>query len=258
MINKKKDPNERHYFTEVSAKETSEVFKMAIEDQIEFKIWEEGKSEDEIENFIPKSYDPKNHIIYLTAHRSILSKFFNSKLVGKSVFLKIGSGKFQFFSTGHFSQKPGTKEYLFTFTSPLFKTQQRSNYRLMRNPYVKIQFRVSEKLLFEALDISAGGTSFLVPKDDEILYAKGTEFTNCRLGLNQYKFDIPKARVMGQWPLDIQPFDDVDMIKIGIGFIDLSKAVEEELFKIINSEARATEMRKAIKNRKKNSQNKDV
>ena len=253
MAKLKQDPNKRHYFTEVSPQETLDVFKKAIEDKHEIKVWEEGKSEEEVESFTIKAVDQKTHLITLIPHGGLLSKLFTSKLIDKSVFLKIGSGKFQFFSTAEMSVDKATKDHQLKLTSPLFKTQQRSNYRLMASSQVRIQFRLSEEILHDALDISAGGTSFIIPKKDQDHYTKGTIFDGCRLGLNKTKFDIPQATVVGQWPAD-KPNDDEEdteeYVKIGVSFTNLSKDAEEELFKVINSEARAEEMRKTMLERK--------
>ncbi|MAF78338.1 MAG: hypothetical protein CME63_10055 [Halobacteriovoraceae bacterium] len=250
MVQLKQDPNKRHYFTEVPANEALEVLRKAIQDKVEVKIWEEGKSEEEVETYLAVQVDEKTLLTNLEHQGGLLSKLFTSKLVGKQVFLKIGSGKFQFFSTADFKQDKSTKSYQFKLTSPLFKTQQRSNYRLQASSQVRIQFRVSEEVLHDALDISAGGTSFIIPKEEQDSYAKGTNFTGCRLGLNSHKFDIPTATVVGQWPAEAPKGSDEELVKIGISFTGLSKDAEEELFKVINSEARAEEMRKAIMERK--------
>jgi len=250
MVKLKQDPNKRHYFTEVPGNEALEVLNKAISDKVEIKVWEEGKSEEEVETYLALEVDPKTLQTSLEHQGGLLSKLFTSKLVGKSVFIKIGSGKFQFFSTAKLSQDKSTKQYVFNLSAPLFKTQQRSNYRLHASSQVRIQFRLSEDILHDALDISAGGTSFIVPKEEQSTYTKGTDFKGCRLGLNSYKFDIPTATIVGQWPADAPKGSDQELIKIGIAFNDLSKDAEEELFKVINSEARAEEMRKKLLERK--------
>ncbi len=251
MAKLKQDPNKRHYFTEVTPQETLDVFKKAIEDKHEIKVWEEGKSEEEVETYTIKDVDSKTLKITLIPQGGLLSVLFTSKLIDKSVFLKIGSGKFQFFSTAEMSYDKSVKENQLKLTSPLFKTQQRSNYRLQASSQVRIQFRISEEILHDALDISAGGTSFIINKKKQDEYTKGKEFVGCRLGLNKNKFEIPHAAVVGQWPADApDPEDTEEYIKIGVSFVNLSKDAEEELFKVINSEARAEEMRKTMLERK--------
>ncbi len=251
MAGLKQDPNKRHYFTEVKQSETLGVLKKAIDDKVEVKLWEQGKSEEEVETYLPTEVDSKTLATVLEPQGGLLSKLFSSKLLGKSVFFKVGSGKFQFFGTADFTQDKSTKAYQLKLSSTLFKTQQRSNYRLQASSQVRIQFRLTEEILQDALDISAGGTSFIIPKDQQDEYPKGKEFRGCRLGLNSHKFDIPIATIAGLWPADPPKGSDEEFMKVGMAFSGLSQDNEEELFKIINSEARAEEMRKTMLERKK-------
>ena len=211
MVKLKQDPNKRHYFTEVPGNEALEVLRKAIADKVEIKVWEEGKSEEEVETYLALEVDPKTLETSLEHQGGLLSKLFTSKLVGKSIFIKIGSGKFQFFSTAKLSQNNKSKHYVFNLSAPLFKTQQRSNYRLHASSQVRIQFRLSEEILHDALDISAGGTSFIVPKEEQDTYSKGTSFKGCRLiflpplSLGNGQQKLPKALMRNllrlAWPL---------------------------------------------------------
>ena len=80
MVQLKQDPNKRHYFTEVPANEALEVLRKAIQDKVEVKIWEEGKSEEEVETYLAVQVDEKTLLTNLEHQGGLLSKLFTSKL----------------------------------------------------------------------------------------------------------------------------------------------------------------------------------
>lgn len=250
MADLKTDANKKHYFSELESKDLVEIIGKSIEDNVEIKLWQEGKSETDVETYVAKDIVKENLNITLEPQGGLLSKLFSSKLLGKNVFVKIGGGKFQFFGTASFSQD-SKKEYKLKFTSNLFKTQQRSNYRLQASHQVRIQFRINENTVHDCLDVSAGGTSFVIPNTLLEYYPKDREFSECRVGVNSFVMDIPGAKIVGQWPYQDRNNEDAEETKIGIAFTNMGKNDEEELFKAINSEARAEEMRKKLQKMKK-------
>lgn len=245
MVKLKQDPNKKHYFSEVDPSEYAEIVAKAIDDEIEILAWEQGKS-DAAEKFTAKAYDAASRKITLQTTGGLLSKLSSSKLPEKDIFLKIGSGKFQFFSTSVFHQDPETKDYYFALCHSVFKTLQRQNYRLQASAHIKIQFRIDDDTLHDGLDISAGGTAFTVSEEEAPRYAKDTVFEDCKLGLNKEKFSIPRAKVAGSWPVKDTEDNPTGELKVGVAFEGLTADTEEAMFKAINGEARAEEMRKKM------------
>ncbi len=251
MTKLKNDKNKKHYFSEVEPSELTEICGKIIEEEIEIKAWEQGKSDKEVETFIPKTYSADDRILEISLGGGLLSKLSSSKLLDKDIFIKIGSDKFQFFSTSILEYNKDTKTYFIVLSRSLFKTQQRTNYRLQSSTYIRIQFRIDADTLKEGLDISAGGTSFIVPKEEASLYQKNHIFKDCKLGLNSEKFNIPSAKVAATWPAKNASDEPTGELNVGIAFEDLTPETEELLFRYINGEARADEMRKMMDKRKK-------
>jgi hypothetical protein len=252
MVKLKQDPNKKHYFAEVDPAEYAEICNKAIQEKIEVLAWEQGKSDKDVEKYTINSFAADKYQVTLESAGGFLSKLSSSKLVDKDIFIKIGSGKFQFFTTTIFTQNEETKEYQFLLNRSVFKTLQRQNYRLMASQHIRIQFRIDEDTLHNGLDISAGGTAFIINKEDEERYQKGTVFKDCKLGLNNAKFDIPTVKVAGSWPVKDIEGNVTDEVKVGVAFEDISDDTEEEMFKAINGEARAEEMRKKMLEKKLN------
>jgi c-di-GMP-binding flagellar brake protein YcgR len=250
MARTKKDANKKHYFSEVDPSELAEVFAKAISDEMEIKIWEQGKSEKEVETFVGKDFTPETRVLEVAMAGGLLSKLSSSKLTDKEVFIKVGSDKFQFFSTTILEYDKDSKKYFLPITRSVFKTQQRSNYRLQKGPHIRIQFRIDDDTLQEGLDISAGGTSFIVSEEEGPRYVKDHIFKDCKLGLNNDKFNIPSAKVAGTWPVKDSNDQPTGELKVGIAFGDITDDTEEALFKSINGEARAEEMRKKMLQKK--------
>lgn len=252
MVNLKQDPNKKHYFAEVRTDEYAEVMSKSIEDKVEILAWEQGKSEKDVEKYFVKKYESETFTVILESGGGLLSKLTSSKLIDKDIFIKIGSGKFQFFTTTIFKQDPKTKEYQFNLNRSVFKTLQRQNYRLQAGTHIKIQFRIDDDTLHNALDISAGGTAFIVSEEEAPRYEKGTVFKDCKLGLNKEKFSIPTAKVAGSWPIKDTEDKPTGELKVGLAFEDITDDTEEAMFKAINGEARAEEMRKKMLEKKLN------
>ncbi len=250
MVNLKQDPNKRHYFAEVKPEEYAEIMAKAIADKVEILTWEQGKSGSDVEKYLAKSYEQGSGVITLESAGGLLSKLLSSKLIGKEIFVKIGSGKFQFFTTSLFSQNEESKAYELKLNRSVFKTMQRQNYRLQAGPNIKIQFRIDDDTLHDGLDISAGGTAFIVSAEEADRYQKGTVFTDCKLGMNKVKFDIPTAKVAGTWPIKDTENKPTGELKVGIAFENISNDTEEAMFQAINGEARAEEMRKIMLEKK--------
>lgn len=243
-----KDANKKHYFSLVDLDEVFEAFNTASNDKLNSYIWEQGKSESDVEEFQLQTIDDNRKLI-LNSTGGFLSKLSKSKLTDKEVFLKVNYNRFQYFTYGILKYNQEDKNYFIHITKDVYKSQQRSNYRLSANVFVKIQFKINDTV-YDAHDISAGGTSFSVEEVDLVKYPEGEIFTNCLLRLNVDKFDIPQAKVAKVWPVKDTEDKPTGIFKVGIAFVDVPKGTEEELFKSINGEARAEEIRKKMKEKK--------
>lgn len=247
-----KDPNKKHYFAEVDPGDYKEIFEKAVSDETEILVWEQGMSEKDAERYFIQSYDPSSYTVSLKTKGGLLSKLSSSKLVDKDVFIRVGTGKFQFFTTCIFKNNKEAKLYEFVVNRTVFKTMQRQNYRLQAGPNIKIQIRIDDDTLMDGLDISAGGTAFIVGEADAPRFQKDTVFKGCKLALNKEKFAIPTVRVAGSWPVKDTENNPTGEMKVGVAFEDIPDDTEEAMFKAINGEARAEEMRKKMLEKKLN------
>jgi hypothetical protein len=246
----KKDANQKHYFSPLSAIELAQIMSKACDLEIPIQMWIEGKSEAGVEKYTCAEFDQEEQRLTLRPSSGILSKLFNSKFIKKKVFIKIGDEKFQFFTTSQLNFNKAEKYYWVALKSDVFRSQQRANYRLSASRHIKVQFKIADEMVFDGLDISAGGVSFIIGPNLKELFAKGKEFHKCTLRFNRYKYFISSAKVAGVWAQKNGLGEPIEDIKIGISFTEIDQHIEEELFKEINSEARAEEMRKQIASRK--------
>jgi c-di-GMP-binding flagellar brake protein YcgR len=243
----KKDPNKKHYFEEVAPEEMLGLMPTLIETKAEVNIWEQGKHED-VEFYKCTSGDSGALKLFLENQGGFLSKLTGSSLKDKDVFIKFTIGKMQYFTTSLLQQNESSKDYILTFDRKVYKSQQRTNYRLMSSSSVTIQFKIDDEV-FDGLDISAGGTSIEVPESESDRFAKDKEFSVCQLRLNTFKTDVAQCKIAGSWVSKDTLGQPNGNIKLGIAFINVDKKTEEKLFQEINSEARAEEMRKMMAKR---------
>ena len=236
-----KDSNKKHFFDKLKYDEVKEILENVAKANIEVTLWPKGKSETDAEVFEAKDFNHEKKTLTLTAKAGLLKKLTGSKLVDKDVFIKIRHTKYTYFSTAPFTYVKEDKTYVLTFNMEFFRSQQRENYRVMASRYNIIQFKVDEEV-FEGLDVSAGGTSFMTTPDNSERFPKDKVFMGVTLRFNKKNFEIGACKIAGQWGAEDK--EGNPMIKLGVQFTKMASFVETELYQHINQEARADEMRK--------------
>lgn len=248
ILGKNIDPNKKHYFSSVEENDLSFMADMALKEKLPVKVWAQGKDKD-AEEYEVTAYDKEKKVLFLKSKSGgLMSLISNSKLIDKDIFIKVGKEKFQWFSVSHLKYNKESKLYYVQFNDEVYRSQQRSNYRLQASSTIIIQFKIGEEV-YDGLDISAGGTSFVIPEELKDKFPKDSVFEKCQLLFNKKKFEIPSSRIAGQWDHKVRTKEDQKHVKVGVAFDKLNDADEEALFKHINGEARAEEMRKQLAER---------
>ncbi len=242
-----KDANKKYYFAVIKADERDYVLQNIAAEGPEIWVWQKGMSEKKVETYEIINFDPKSNELNLKSKASLLSKLTKSSLVDKHIFLKMKFDKYQYFTTSTLTFDAEENLYKVNISDDLYISQQRSDYRLQANRYNVMKLRIDGDL-FDCLDLSSGGTSFQVPQEDKDRFAKDKVFEKCRLQFDNQAFDIPKAKIAAQFPKDGE--DGTPMIGLGIQFMDLSEKTDEELCRMVHTEARAEEVRKTLLNKK--------
>ncbi|MDD0852250.1 PilZ domain-containing protein [Halobacteriovorax sp. GB3] len=238
------DANKKHYFTTIKIDEADSFFKRAVEEKKIVSLWLKGQSQDDVEEYDLISYNDSDHTLIIEKRGGFLSKLTGSDLLYKEIFFRINFETINIFSYSTLKKTEDGK-LIIRVMNDVYKSQKRSNYRLQANRHIKIQLKINGQV-YDALDISAGGTSFMIDDVEKETYSKQSVHTNCRLRLNRYQFDIPQCKVMGVWEGTHPDGTLTGKIKLGIAFIDLPERIEEDLFREINGEARAEEIRKKL------------
>jgi hypothetical protein len=246
-MTEKKDPNKKHYFQVVSNEEFAESMLMhcQLEEAQHLTIWEKGESEDQAELYEAVEYFPNPRIIKLKPTGKLMTKITGSTKAGKQVLIKVPiEDKINYFSGGRLKFHPEDLTYSIEIQQEIYKSQQRGNYRLQASNVIQIQFKIDEQV-FEALDISVGGTSFVIEKTEMERFPKGKLFQDCTLRFDMKNYYIPMAQIAGHFPFKNEDgSESVDKIKVGISFKGVQRKVEDELYIKISTSARGEEMKK--------------
>lgn len=243
------DANKKHYFSMLSDRtKLGEIFSAMKKQEIEIVLWKQGQTPEEAEKFQVLDYQEQSKMFTIKG-KSLLTKFIACALCKEETVLFKGTvDKLQYFSSGKLEYDKATTNHQFQITGPVFVSQQRSNYRLQASKTVRIQFKIDNEV-FDGLDISAGGTSFIAKPEDKERFAKGKFFENCTLRVGRVDFTIPQVKVAGTWPVKDDE-DNVTGLGLGIQFLNLPAQLDEDLCRHINSEARAEEIRKSLEEEK--------
>ncbi len=245
-MSEKQDPNKKHYFQPVDLDEFGQqmlIFCQTKGSQT-VTVWERGENEDQAENYIAEDYDPEKKIITLNPTGKLITKITGSSKTGKPVLVKIPiESKIHYFTVATLKFHQSNLTYSLQISGEIFKSQQRGNFRLNASDVISIQFKINEQV-FDALDISTGGTSFLVNPVETVKFAKGEEFKECTLRFDRKNYYIPEAVVASVKEMPLEETGGQKKVKIGIAFKNLARKTEDELYVKISTEARGEEMKK--------------
>ena len=245
-MNKKVDPNTKHYFQQSTDKELGEVLieKFNSKTDVNITLWEKGEDENNAENYVFLSYDPQLKLIKMNPTGALLTTITGSLKTGKSILLKIPvDTKTNYFTSGILNFHRENLSYSIKLQNDIFISQQRGNFRLNANHVIQIQFKINF-VVYEALDLSIGGTSFAISEEESHKFEKNAEFIDCALRFDRKNYYIPKAKIASLQPILDDQGKKTSQIKVGIAFLDLHHRVKDELHIKIAIEARGDEMKK--------------
>jgi c-di-GMP-binding flagellar brake protein YcgR len=245
-----KDANTKFHFTAVIGQERKDLLTKAAASKLKAEIWQKGQKKSEVETFVIKDFSsPDNQFTLEFQATGMLNKLTGSGNKGQEILLKIPMDTIYIFTNTKLEHNAETGLYTCKLDSDVFKSQTRSNYRLYASKSLPIQFKIDGEV-FDALDISAGGTSFMLSKDMKDRFPKGQFFGDCIIRFAKKDFNILSVKIAGHWPSkytnDIGR--EMEGLKVGVQFEDIDKKVEEDLFTTINTEARGEEIRKKLEN----------
>ncbi len=238
-MNKKTDPNQKHYFDEITL-EDFQIFISKLlpsDNKVTITVWEKGEKEDLAETYIAYDYDRLENRLKLNPTGSLITKIAGSKKTNKDVFIKIPIDSLvHVFTVAKLFFHSGDLKYSLVLNQPLYKSQKRKNFRLETSNIIPVQFKIDHQV-FDSLDISIGGTSFLIPIKEKNRFQKGQIFTETTLRFDRKNYFIPKVKIAGIFP------ENEHSLKVGISFLELPLKVEDELYVKITTEARGLEMK---------------
>lgn len=242
----KKDPNKKHYFQPIDSAEFAEAMLLHCTqvDADPVVVWEKGEAEEQAELYKATEYLPHSKIIKVRPTGKLVTKITGSLKAGKQVLIKIPVGeRINYFTGGHFKFHPEDLTYSLEIQQDIFKSQQRGTFRLNASDVIPIQFKIDDQV-FEALDLSTGGTSFMIEESDKERFAKGKLFQECTLRFDRKNYYIPLVQIAILIPLTDESATPNGRYKIGISFKHLPRKTEDELYIKISTEARGEEMKK--------------
>jgi hypothetical protein len=245
-MNKKNDPNTKHYFQITNEKELAAAIQENLRAKAELKLtlWEKGEEEKDAEIYSISGFDALKKFLKITPTGKLLTTITGSPKTGKLILVKIPiNNKTNFFTGGPLQYHRETLSYSVHIEQDIFISQQRSNFRLNANNVIQIQFKLNN-IVYDAMDISVGGTSFKIANTNLDEFAKGQIFDDCTLRFDRKNYHIPKAIISSLMPILDDSGKPTDDIKIGIAFKDLHSNVVDELNIKIQVEARGDEMKK--------------
>lgn len=243
----KQDPNQKHYFNPIeSAQSQVEHLKSFKKDQL-FTLWEEGKSEKNVEEFAMLKFDAKEMVIYLKQNAGLLDKLTGSSLKNKTALFRTSFGNKKYFSKGPLTYSDQDSCYLLKVEPPIFMAQQRSDYRLEIDPKLINVKLVWDKTEFPVNDISAGGLSLKLEDDMASLLKDREYIQECLLIFKDLQVMIPSIQILKAWE---QEEEAVTYFCFGMKFQGMGSKQEDRLAQKIAMEARGKEIRKIMEDKR--------
>lgn len=245
-MNKPTDPNKKHYFQVIEFEDFNEMVKKQLgkKEIPAITVWLKGEDEKEAESYLPWAFELEEKRLKLKPTGSLVTKIAGSAKANKEVLVKIPiDERTHLFTVSKLIFHNGDLSYSLVFSEKIYISKKRGSFRLNASEVIPIQFKIDNQV-FDALDISTGGTSFLIPETEKDRFPKDQIFDQCTLRFDRKNYHIAKARIAGHFPANTPAGEKPGFIKIGIAFIDLNYKTEDELYIKITTEARGEEMKK--------------
>lgn len=240
------DPNKKHYFQPFEFEDFSELInkKMSKKETAPITVWIKGEDEKDAESYIPWGFEPEEKRLKLKPTGSLVTKIAGSAKADKEVLVKIPiDERTHLFTVSKLIFHSGDLTYSLIIGQQIYISKKRGSFRLNASDVIPIQFKIDEQV-FDALDISTGGTSFLIPEEEKDRFPKDQVFQQCTLRFDRKNYHIAKARIAGHFPANTPAGEKPGFVKVGIAFVDLNYKTEDELYIKITTEARGEEMKK--------------
>ncbi len=240
------DANKKFYFDVLPDHDITSFFNKAAEENKSAEVWKKGQDKEKVENFKVMSFDEDTRALRLKFQTSgLLGALKSSRNIGNDVLFKIPFDNIYLFTNTNLSYDPEQDQYHAVLDRDVYKSQQRSNYRLEATKFIRLQFKI-DGIVYEANDISAGGASFTIDSSDIDKYPKNTVFRDCKVKITKFTYEIPEVRVASHSEFIHRDEFGNELVKtkVGVAFQNLPKKVEEELTITVNSEARGQEIKK--------------
>jgi hypothetical protein len=233
------DDNKKYYFGLIPTDETSIILKKVVaQGESNILIWTQRERKSLAETYELIKFSSKERTLFFRPPGKLISTFKKSKKINEEIFFRITLGRFYFFSTATLEYNKDLKEYSIKIKNPLYKGQQRGDYRIKSSEWATITIKLEKKDIACA-DLSSGGICFEILKKDAEKYPKEKSYFNCTLVFNGTKYIINRLKIASTWPNK----EDDKKIFIGISFIDIPGQTEEDLFKQINVTSKEIEER---------------
>lgn len=241
MNKKYVDPNKRHYFDKLRPAQYKDVF-ANLGKTHKITMWEKG-NEDAIEEMTFVRYDFELKRFFLAYQTSFFNKLKGCSLEDKIIGFRFNIDRYQYFSVSKLGYDREEGQYYFDIIEDVYIAQQRKNYRLNADRGITIELVIGHHVL-RCNDISAGGTSILVPDAIDENFAEGQEYKGCPLTFNDKTYVIDKIKLVKRFKNEDS--ERTGAVFYGVQFMAFDPAAEEALALQINNEARAKEIRKKM------------
>ncbi|MCK6596506.1 MAG: hypothetical protein L6Q33_15020 [Bacteriovoracaceae bacterium] len=245
-MNQTKDPNKKHYFQPIDF----DYFESMIDSLLKKKeipqitVWMKGDEESKAEAYVPWEYVSAEKRIKLKPTGSLITKITGSNMADKDVCVKIPIDQHtHLFTISKLIFHSVDLTYSLIIGEIIYMSKKRGSFRLNASKIIPVQFKIDNQV-FDSLDLSTGGTSFLVPEADKERFPKNRVFGDCTLRFDRKNYHINKAKIAGHFPPTTPDGEKPGFVKIGIAFLDLNYKTEDELYIKISAEARGEEMKK--------------
>ena len=239
------DENKKYFFKSLPESEINPTIRSILtQSESQILIWKQHERKSMSEEYIIDSFVKEDRRLYFK-NPSIIKSLIKSKKIGGEIFFRIYLGRFFFFSTSKLDYNEAQKKYSVTLNSPIYKGQQRSNFRIITNDYVTSILTINKRD-FKCIDVSSGGLCIDVDESDASYFEAGRDFYQSKLTLCEESYDLHKISVTTKWESKKNP----GKTSVGIQFTGIAGQIEEDIFKHINIIAKDEDERAKIRSKK--------
>ncbi|MBF0362687.1 MAG: hypothetical protein HQK49_16830 [Oligoflexia bacterium] len=222
------DGERRVFFKELCSEDKKDLLHLIVKSRKELYVWKKGIKK--IQKFkvtgVGREMDGHDKI-NIESTLILYTPEFRTDFLNTEVLISFLHDNFQYFAKSILKLDRSSNYYI-KLDKEIYKCEKRGGFRMCADRRHPISITINNKI-YPALDVSVGGVGFMVKSEEEGIFVKKQNFSECLLKISGQIYTISSCEVA-----NAKLIEGKGLIKVGIKFSKLPQRDEVNLCRLIN------------------------